>query len=688
MAVDIGSLALRITANAAPLRAGLSAAQGSLTRFRSAVSSSMSSLGGLGSTVFSGIAAAVNPLTIAVAGLLPAVGGMAAAFRGVQLAADFEQSLIGFEVLLGSAERARALMEELTAFGAATPFELPELQQAARSLLAFGVEAEDIIPTLTAVGDISSGVQAPIGQIAELFGKARVQGRLFQEDINQLTGRGIPIIQELARQFGVAESGVRGLVESGQINFTHLQRAFQDLTASGSRFGGMMERQSQSLHGLWSTLKDAANGVLRTVGQAIIDMFQLKDVVRGLSAAAEGVGDWLRRQKPLFDQLGETIRAAGQAMLAMSRHVVTGLQGPLSDLLTFIGVDFEGGWASWRESIVRGLLTVEFAFTNWGEAVGIAVDTVRLEMVRLQADLAHWAGSWVEDLSPGGWIGSAVDIYTDALGRYYDMIGSGLQAVGATGGGGGGTGQRSGRAETAEERTLRESLEERRGEFARRMEESVNRGVEDFRSRLSQGGFLGEGLRQAAAAAMRLEGPLREAFQAARGVRDAARQTEGALLATGVAAGGLEGLVLSAAGAARAAQEEGRRQMRPDLFTAGALGSVLGGPGGIGGLGGLALAGAGALRAGGREAFMNTSIEPLRPPEAPEALERGSAAVVDAVNAAMRRAQGAGGATHAERTLEEMARLRGLTEREIRELQQIREWLQRVGRLQQGNLEA
>ena len=65
------------------------------------------------------------------------------------------------------------------------------------------------------VGDIAAGTNQDFNELAVVFGKAKVQGRLFGEDINQLTGRGIPIIGEFAKQFGVAEGEVKKLVSEG-----------------------------------------------------------------------------------------------------------------------------------------------------------------------------------------------------------------------------------------------------------------------------------------------------------------------------------------------------------------------------------------------------------------------------------------------------------------------------------------
>jgi tape measure domain-containing protein len=222
-----------------------------------------------------------------------AVGGAA-----VKMAGDMEKAQASFKTMLGSAAAATATLTDLKDFAADTPFEFPEIQQAAKKLLAFNTPAAELKETLRELGDVSSGIDAPIGEIAELFGKARVQGRLFQEDINQLTGRGIPIIQELAKQFGVSEAGVRKLVESGRVNFGNLQRAFADLTAEGGKFGGLMEEQSQTLPGLFSTLSDTVGQALADLGADLVQGFDLKGVLRELAGDVQGAADAFRTLSP------------------------------------------------------------------------------------------------------------------------------------------------------------------------------------------------------------------------------------------------------------------------------------------------------------------------------------------------------------------------------------------------------
>lgn len=240
------------------LRANIAKYQQAMQQSKTATVSLQSSVGSL-NRVMAGLGVGVS-----------VAGAFALGKHMLTLAANTEKTAVSFKVLTGSADVAKQVMGDITKFGAETPFELPELATATRKLLAFGVSANDILPTLRMLGDVSAGIDQPIGEIAELFGKAKVQGRLFGEDINQFTGRGIPIIQELAKQFGVAEADVKKLVEQGQVGFPHLQKAFEAMTGPGGKFAGMMNELSGTAAGQWSTFKDQVNEALRTMGEDLL----------------------------------------------------------------------------------------------------------------------------------------------------------------------------------------------------------------------------------------------------------------------------------------------------------------------------------------------------------------------------------------------------------------------------------
>ena len=149
--------------------------------------------------------------------------------------------------MLGSKQKAEELMTQMVRTAATTPFGLQDVASGAKQLLAYGVAAEDVNQTLIRLGDIAAGLSIPLGDLVYLYGTTRAQGRLYTEDLNQFTGRGIPMIQELAKHFGVAEGKIKDMVSEGKVGFEEVQLAIESLTNEGGKFGGLMEAQSLSL---------------------------------------------------------------------------------------------------------------------------------------------------------------------------------------------------------------------------------------------------------------------------------------------------------------------------------------------------------------------------------------------------------------------------------------------------------
>ena len=205
-------------------------------------------------------------------GLAGAAAGAAAAFSfgdaivaGVQLNAEYERVKTSLTVLLKDAEKADALLGKLNQFAAETPFQTDEINRAATSLLAFGESEQTVIDRLLEIGTLSAGTGKDFNELTSIYGKARVAGVLYAEDINQLVEAGIPIIQEFAKQMGVSESQVKKLASEGKVGFEQLQAAFTNLTTGNGQFAGLLEAQSKTLGGQISTLKDNANQLLRVL---------------------------------------------------------------------------------------------------------------------------------------------------------------------------------------------------------------------------------------------------------------------------------------------------------------------------------------------------------------------------------------------------------------------------------------
>lgn len=181
---------------------------------------------------------------------------------------EFQQLEIAFNTMLGSAEKASALMAQITKTAAVTPFGLQEVAKGAKGLLAYGVEAEKVNDTLVRLGDIASGLTIPLNDLVYLYGTTLTQGRMFTQDLRQFQGRGIPLADELAKQFGVTKDRVGELVTAGKVGFAELEKAIISMTSEGGKFGGLMEAQSKSITGQWSNIRDAIDGMFNEIGKS------------------------------------------------------------------------------------------------------------------------------------------------------------------------------------------------------------------------------------------------------------------------------------------------------------------------------------------------------------------------------------------------------------------------------------
>lgn len=181
---------------------------------------------------------------------------------------EYQQLEIAFETMLGSKSQADALMAQLINTAATTPFEMKEIAESAKMLLAYGMAADEVNGTLIRLGDIAAGLSIPIKDLAFLYGTTMVQGRLYTQDLNQFLGRGIPLADELAKQFGKNKSEVKKLVEEGKIGFPEVQKAIEALTGEGSKFGGLMEAQSKTISGQISNIEDAWEQMFNEIGKS------------------------------------------------------------------------------------------------------------------------------------------------------------------------------------------------------------------------------------------------------------------------------------------------------------------------------------------------------------------------------------------------------------------------------------
>lgn len=203
--------------------------------------------------------------------MLGVIGGTAA-LKGlvtdmINVRGELQKTYISFETMLGSKEKADALMAQMVETAAKTPFDLQGVTSGAKQLLAYGTSADKVNETLVRLGNIASGLSIPLGELVYLYGTSMSQGRLFTQDVNQFMGRGIPLVAELSKELGKTESEIRKMVTEGKVGFPELQKVIENMTNEGGKFYNLMEMQSTTLSGQISNLGDAWDSMLNSIGE-------------------------------------------------------------------------------------------------------------------------------------------------------------------------------------------------------------------------------------------------------------------------------------------------------------------------------------------------------------------------------------------------------------------------------------
>jgi tape measure domain-containing protein len=186
--------------------------------------------------------------------------GAAVTVFGLKAASQFEQTHIAFEGLLGSVEKGSALFADLQKLNLRTPFELPEISQAARMLLGFQIQGERIVPLMKSITDIASGLGAGsegLQRIVLNLGQVQAQGRVTGRELRDFATVGFPGYALVASILGKTREQVRAMGDDAVVSSDQFLDAVTKMSGPLAIFGGMAEKQMHSLAGLWSNVKDS-----------------------------------------------------------------------------------------------------------------------------------------------------------------------------------------------------------------------------------------------------------------------------------------------------------------------------------------------------------------------------------------------------------------------------------------------
>lgn len=203
--------------------------------------------------------------------------------KAITSASNFETLGIQLEILTGSAEKGKQLFQELATFSAQTPFELPDIVQATRTLLGSNIALEDVVATTKMLGDVSAGSGADIKSLAVVYGQVAGMTKLQGQDAMQFVSNGIPIWALLQKATGKSIDQLRELASDGKISFEIVNKALTQATQSGGMYYQATEKLSKSLGGLYSTLKDNINIAFGELGSEMVKAINLQELITKIS---------------------------------------------------------------------------------------------------------------------------------------------------------------------------------------------------------------------------------------------------------------------------------------------------------------------------------------------------------------------------------------------------------------------
>jgi len=258
----------------------------------------------------------INTAITRTAQAMGVLGGASLAI-GIKTAAGMEQAQIGFATLLGSAEKAQSYLADLKNFAATTPFDFPGLVDASRLLLGVGVDAKQVIPIMTNLGDAAGALaidQASFQRIMVAVSQSIAAGTIKLGDMNQLMNNGLPVWKLMSEAMGKPVPVLQEMISKGQLlSADVLPKMFAEMNKD---YGGAMAAQAKTLSGLWSTLQDTFSQGMAEALQPVLPM--LRDGMAGAIDGVAGATAWL--QQTLIENEG-TIRSWGAAIGDAARWV-------------------------------------------------------------------------------------------------------------------------------------------------------------------------------------------------------------------------------------------------------------------------------------------------------------------------------------------------------------------------------
>lgn len=304
-----------------------------------------------------------NKMTVGLTLPIVAVGGAM-----VKSAADMEAAQMQLSTLLGSEKEGAEMFNEIKTMAAKTPFGTKDLMQASNTMLGFGINQKKVLPYMKQLGDISGGNAERFQSLALAFSQVSAAGKLQGQDLSQMINAGFNPLEAISKRTGKSIGQLKEEMGKGAITVDMVTQAMEDATSKGGRFYQMMEKQSQTGLGKFSTLMDDLNMALADFGNIL-----LPHVIKLLEKTSQAI-QW-------FNNLSPTAKKAiiiFGGILALVGPLTTGIGG----LITMIHTANMAIGVLLANPIILTIVGIAAAF--WGVCKAVAKLIELLNKLKLE----------------------------------------------------------------------------------------------------------------------------------------------------------------------------------------------------------------------------------------------------------------------------------------------------------------
>lgn len=280
----------------------------------------------------SGVSDEMKKMKTLITGFIAAYGGKKLWDLLIGSNAEMEQYTTSLEVMLGSASKASAMIEKMREFAAKTPLTLENVISGGSLLMSYGVDESNLIDTMTKLGDLASGNAEKMDRITLAYGQMLAKGKVTGEELMQMTEACVPLQTALAESIGVTGEEFSKMVSKGEVGIDDLNKAITGLTTGNGKFAGMMEKQSQTMQGMLSTLLDNISEFFRKMGEGAFG-----EVKSALQEASDLLAEW--EEDGTLDRWAQGVGVLLKNLIAFLKQAIS------------VGLDF-------KEAIIAGAVAL------------------------------------------------------------------------------------------------------------------------------------------------------------------------------------------------------------------------------------------------------------------------------------------------------------------------------------------